>query len=65
MEESKYSSIHTKESKKNSYRRNDTTATAIVLVNDWLGQPEIEEWELQKEQRAEEDAGGMDDDLYQ
>ena len=32
----------------------DTTATAIVLVKGWLGQPEIEEWELQEEQRAEE-----------
>jgi len=43
----------------------DTTATAIVLVKDWLCQPEIEEWELQQEQRAEEDDGGIDDDLYQ
>ena len=38
----------------------DTTATAIVLVKDWLGQPEIEEWD----QRAEEDDGGIDGDLY-
>ena len=43
----------------------DTTATAIFLVKDWLGQPEIEEWGLQEEQRAEEDDGGIDDDLYQ
>ena len=27
----------------------DTTATATALVKDWLGQPEIEEWELQEE----------------
>ena len=43
----------------------NTTATVTVLVKDWLGQPEIEEWELQQEQRAEEDDGGIDDDLYQ
>ena len=43
----------------------DTTPTAIVLVKDWLGQSEIEELELQEEQGAEEDDGGVDDDLYQ
>jgi len=41
----------------------DTTATVIVLVKDWLGQPEIEEWELQEEQHAEEDDGSINDDL--
>jgi len=44
----------------------NTTATAIVLVKDWLGQPEIEEWELHEEQRVEEDNCGIDAyDLYQ
>jgi len=43
----------------------NTTATVTVLVKDWLGQPEIEECELQEEQRAEGDAGGIDGGLYQ
>jgi hypothetical protein len=41
----------------------DASTRAIVLVKNWMGQPEVEEWELEMEEEAEMQTVGVELEL--